>query len=347
MRFCSRFHKRSASPTGSAVLISDDIVPRFEGDKRPIDHAALKAQTLLNDMLYFDLPAVGQENIVGTQLVYEDLLNIVKKDAPKRGKELRNIWKPLPVGFNTAVNRDAYRAVEYGAESDLPGFLELDYFMSTALMRMNKVYTGAPRFSRTQFHDAIHAGWVWCANGIGFATSDPCLFNSVGLFAKSVHNIRFDGNPESLEDVLKAVQTWEATSDDLHMKESPTQIFRWLIPDFGRLSWDHILKLRDHRMHEKFRQWYASQHDRLADSKLRNAVQDEIMNALWKLALKVEPNVKRTAITALIGNLPTGPIPFNPVGIGTSVADVMTDVNRQRTQGWLFWLAEAKALATL
>jgi len=345
----------------SSIFVGDDIFPRLKGNLP--NEAALKSLTLLHDRLYFDMisekeyetsprwkqiPTREKELHRNSVRVYEDLFVSAKDEAPRRWKKLQKIWKPLPYDFNTVANAKAYLGVHYGATSLLPGFLELDYFVSTALHRVRQARTGDYRFTDYQFHSGIHVAWLWCAAGVGLATEDPHLFEALRLFARAGRQIRFTGKREDIYSVLEAVRSWDPIRDKLFEAldaESPTKTFEWLIPDFDRLSWDEIINLRSHRMHNKFRRWYVEQCTRLSDPPAQLAISQVINESLWQLAREVQPSVGSTLAKGFIGNLPLGVIPVNPVGIVTAIMDVNSQVALQERYGWLFWLSEARGLS--
>ena len=351
------------SPARSAVLVGDDVFPRIRGFGRPApDQPTLKALTLLHDCLYFDvIPEQAYETLdrykdMTTQQrdaerecvrTYEDLFATVKEESPRHWQTVQEVWRPLPHEFNTVENAIAYRGVEYGATSDLPGFLELDYFLSAALQYGCKAARNDPHFTKDEFNHGMHAAWLWSATGVGYATQDNGLFQALRLFARCGRQIQFSGKSQDLEQVLAAVRQWNPEEDKLFQNskdESPTHTLELLIPDFEQLSWDEVIALRENRFYGPFKEWYARQCVKLDAGASVNSVEQEATAALWKLTKEVQPNVTATIVKGVIGNLPI-PVFGQIYGIGSAAMDVYSDVSLKNRYGWLFWLSEARDVA--
>lgn len=352
-------------PGKSVALVGDDVFPRFRGfGQRTPDQPTLKALTLLHDRLYFDVipqrdyetldrykEMTQQQRDQAREYVrtYEDLFAAVQEESPRQWQSIQEVWQPLPYEFNTVANPIAFRGVEYGATSSLPGFLELDYFLSTALQYACQAVTNDYHFTKEEFNHGMHAAWLWSATGVGYATQDASLFQTLRLFARCGRQIQFSGKGQDLEHVLAAVRHWNPLEDKLFRnakEESPTQTLELLIPDFERLSWDEVISLRKNRFYDLFKEWYAKQCVRLDAGAGADVVEQEAFAALWKLTKEVQPNVTSTVVKGIIGNLPI-PIAGQIYGIGSAAMDVYTDISLKNRYGWLFWLSEARDIAGL
>jgi hypothetical protein len=111
-------------------------------------------------------------------------------------------------------------------------------------------------------------------------------------------------------------------------------------PDFGSLSWSQILELRSDPYLKDFRRkvaGLAANGPALDKKALRNVVD----SSLWNFVAENEPRVTRTILSAVVGNLPV-PSPVNPVGLATSALEVVSEIRKKRSFGWLVFITRLR-----
>jgi hypothetical protein len=107
------------------------------------------------------------------------------------------------------------------------------------------------------------------------------------------------------------------------------------IPDFSTLSWDLIFELREESLVKDFREKFHSFNK--ASSKTCFDLNECIIDSLWSLARQVQPNVGATTLSAIVTNIPTGPIP-NPLAVANSLKDVYNSKKLKDQYGWVFFI---------
>jgi len=106
------------------------------------------------------------------------------------------------------------------------------------------------------------------------------------------------------------------------------------IPDYANLSWSEIFKLRESGYLSDFRKMTAN----LTISSAN--ISPELLGSLWDLVGEVKPNMKRTYVTSIAGNIP---LPFpNPVGVADDIRSMLKEDQLKEWYGWLFFIQEAR-----
>jgi hypothetical protein len=119
------------------------------------------------------------------------------------------------------------------------------------------------------------------------------------------------------------------------------------IPDFAALTWTEIAELRSHPHYRAFRAKVLELDERIALGELRQAeglFAHVLHEALVGLAKLVRPNVGWCVVKALIGNLPTGPIPINPADIYFAAKDVAREKRLAEQYGWVYFVIDLDGL---
>lgn len=125
------------------------------------------------------------------------------------------------------------------------------------------------------------------------------------------------------------------------------QLFDVTVPDFGTLSWATIIDLRSDRFVKDLRRRIAE----LAPSQSvgsepdDNALRTLVDSSLWDFVARNEPQLTRTVLGAVAGNLPL-PLPFNPIGLISAASDAVSEITMKRKFGWLMFIARLKRLTT-
>ena len=213
--------------------------------------------------------------------------------------------------------------------------------MLDTLTSVLKVRTGDPYGRKLQRrsprHTPTQAAWLARRAGIAFATEDEYLFEALSIFARFGPDIRFDvlsgfvGNRDGPQE-----REWSkfltANLGDSRA-EVPTRPLKAVLPRFEDLSWDEVIHLRTHRMHDEFRNWFGRQRGQgLSIASGSAALPEKVTEGLWKLARAVQPNVGETVVEAFLGNIPL-PLPVSPIGLILSAKDVAEERKRQQDYG--------------
>jgi hypothetical protein len=113
------------------------------------------------------------------------------------------------------------------------------------------------------------------------------------------------------------------------------------LPDFSKLSWRDILNLRYDDFVNEFRQKLAKLTEEFYHDGDIDRAKKQIMNDIWNLISDVRPNVKRTILDGILGNLPF-PFIINPLSLASSANAIESQQNLKREYGWLFFIQKAK-----
>ena len=140
----------------------------------------------------------------------------------------------------------------------------------------------------------------------------------------------------SHDQVLKAAQA--AIPPEEEKLDLIIRVEKLGLADFSSLDWHEIFELRQSGFVEDFR---ARLSEIASSQSSSRRLESHLLTSLWSLVADVEPNLKRTYATAVIGNLPL-PIPLNPVGVLSSMKDIKHNRDLNERYGWLFFIAEAQ-----
>ena len=196
-----------------------------------------------------------------------------------------------------------------------------------------------------QWNNGIHAAWLARKAGIGDATEDGLLFEALQLFAGCEPHIRFD-EPDPKGKRFTIVESewlkFLKSEGNTSLPESLTQTLDVVPPKFEDLSWEEIIDLRTNCLHEKFQTWFTEQCAGRTSASTQASLHDQVETDLWEFARNVKPNIGKTLIEGIVGNLPL-PLAVSPVGLALLGRDMVEHIERRRQFGWLFGLAAASA----
>ena len=116
-----------------------------------------------------------------------------------------------------------------------------------------------------------------------------------------------------------------------------------MIPDFGDLTWDQIIELREDKFIKYFRAKIETTLINTPKS-MSTIIDSEIISGLWDIASYAKPNIGMTTFNAILTNLPL-PIPFNPYGAGKAIKEVIDTRKAITESGWVFFIQNVKASA--
>ena len=108
-----------------------------------------------------------------------------------------------------------------------------------------------------------------------------------------------------------------------------------LVPDFDSLSWGEIIDLREDKYLKAFREvvfGIATTSDDL-DPALVSKVQGD----LWELVADAKPNLARTFLSGILGNLPS-PTVLNPIGVASALKDANDARKLESKYGHVFFI---------
>ncbi len=114
------------------------------------------------------------------------------------------------------------------------------------------------------------------------------------------------------------------------------------VGDFGQLPWPQIYELRRSDFIKDFRGHLARV---AADPTAPDLILD-LNRELRDFATRSIPDsMPKTIVKGVLANLPM-PLPVNPIGIVESAAEAKEQYDLRKQFGWLFFVLEAKRLAT-
>ncbi len=148
--------------------------------------------------------------------------------------------------------------------------------------------------------------------------------NAVGVFS------------ESHDQVLTAAQA--AIPREGNKLDLIVRIEKLSMADFSDLTWKRIFELRRNGFIGDFRKRLSKIAELQSGGR---PIEMQVMADLWSLVSDVEPHLKRTYATAVIGNLPL-PIPLNPAGIIATMEDIKQARDLKKRYGWLFFIQEVQ-----
>jgi hypothetical protein len=114
-----------------------------------------------------------------------------------------------------------------------------------------------------------------------------------------------------------------------------------LVPDFDALSWGEVIDLRNDKYLKAFREviFELASTNKDLDSSLVTKVQSD----LWNLVSDSKPNLAKTFLTGIIGNLPS-PIILNPIGIGAVLKDTYDAKQLEEKYGHVFFMHKLRSV---
>jgi hypothetical protein len=108
-----------------------------------------------------------------------------------------------------------------------------------------------------------------------------------------------------------------------------------LVPDFDSLSWGEILDLREDKYLKAFRKVVFD--IATSTNNVEPALVARVQSDLWNLVSDAKPNVARTFLTGILGNLPS-PIVLNPIGVGAAIKDTYDAKKLEAKYGHVFFI---------
>jgi len=108
--------------------------------------------------------------------------------------------------------------------------------------------------------------------------------------------------------------------------------------DFGQLSWRGIFELRESGLLGDFRDYLAQFVGGQSSGQVE--VDAELLRELWSLVRDVEPNLPRTYLSALAGNIPF-PTALNPVSVLLSANEIRKKRRLKKRYRWLFFIQQS------
>ncbi len=311
----------------------------------------LKKLTLLQDELWLDtqwldriskvppdeLTGGSVDSVFAGRRSLDELLTAVREESPKRFKEIKKVWVPLPPSLNTTM-RAAWTRMEYGAQAPDPFASNIDHAASGAL-RLIASQTTENEWGRDAWHPVLHGTWVWAETGVGCATSDQVVFRSLHHLAVAAPGLMQD-QPGTASAVARERQIIEFARPSDQAPLDLVEVADVMVPDVDLLSWDEILYLRS-------QPGFGQGQQLMREAQTRrdvNAVRRWADRQLSDLVLKLQPSMTKSLLNAFVGNLPI-PLPVNPIGIAQSVADITSTARINHEFGGVFWLERARGLA--
>jgi hypothetical protein len=115
-----------------------------------------------------------------------------------------------------------------------------------------------------------------------------------------------------------------------------------MIPDFGDLSWDQIIELREDKYIFKFRK-KVEETLKTSQSSLSSTIDRDIISGLWDIATYAKPKIGMTVLDGILTNLPS-PLIVNPYGVYKSVSEVIDKKKSIEHNGWVFFIQNARRI---
>lgn len=116
---------------------------------------------------------------------------------------------------------------------------------------------------------------------------------------------------------------------------------------FESMPWDVIFELRTDKHIKSFRKKMIELMKHIGDGTSLSDIQRVLNDDVWSLIVEVEPKIHKTVVTGILGNVPLGPIPINPVSVGQTIADYRKQSKIRDNYGWLFFIQHARKLTDL
>jgi len=116
--------------------------------------------------------------------------------------------------------------------------------------------------------------------------------------------------------------------------------------DFANLKWDQIIKLRESEFVNDYRKkMYEWAEDlQLHDAtKIESIINDYIKESLFDVLSEVIPDRSYSWLSAIGANIPS-PLIINPIGVYSSVSDLMKNRRLKNKFGWLFFIQQSRIL---
>jgi hypothetical protein len=115
------------------------------------------------------------------------------------------------------------------------------------------------------------------------------------------------------------------------------QIIELEIPDFGKIPWSAIFKLRKDKRIESFRNHI----DRISFEKNEKSAAKCALDEICAAVSDISPNVRRVALEGAVSNIPL-PIPVNPLSLGASLVALVRSITYQKKNMWLTFVQQLR-----
>lgn len=343
-------------------LIAADILVPPKGKVRPevyLDQDRLKSIALQYEQVYIvarsnrdvqialDEGRLKPDNVIEAELVSDYDVDILWPSyaaffdvAPE---QISRFFKPLPVESNSLVSRSLYRGIEYGAQSALPGFAEIDLW-SISIQNVILRRRGEAAFESQQTENALRdrmvAAWLWIKHGIPTVTGNTLLFEII----KDLTELNLTLNQHLLEDegpLWETIHVWV----DRYFQSSQPKIskvtcepIQRIVPDCASLSWKDVFRLRErHGFRDYLKMTEGLQN--VSEDKL-NGLREQIDKQLFELVEEAVPKPLSVLWHGFVEEVAGWFFP--PVGIVTTAKDVYEAFKRRKNHAAIFWLLEAR-----
>lgn len=115
--------------------------------------------------------------------------------------------------------------------------------------------------------------------------------------------------------------------------------------DFGALSWNEIIELRNSHFAKDFRkkifEWTNEFNNGVNSSEVERKIEKFIDDAKFDFIDKRKPNLLKSTITGILGNIPSSFL-FNPVSVISSIEQIFKDKKTNDEFGWLMFIQKAR-----
>ena len=113
-----------------------------------------------------------------------------------------------------------------------------------------------------------------------------------------------------------------------------------LVPNFDELSWGEIIDLRNDKYVKSFRDVIYEISEK--GQSLNKGLVSKVQNDLWSLVADEKPNITKSFLTGVIGNLPS-PTIVNPIGVFAACKDVYDATQSEKRYGHVYFVHNLKS----
>ena len=306
--------------TPSTLMLYDD----FEDDN---SKNLLKKSSILFDKLIIIPLGLGPLNGSGIMTLERFVESFTRGEAVKDFKNYLSIFQSIDEFGDEAYTKKFYMS-EYSQYSLWQGE-KSDRYIDFVKEYVKKKYNYKTKEISSREHFDLLKNYIGRISAdfstLSLATQD--LNSASGLFSQ-IHEEAFKFTMDIVEPKI--------------VNNLINQIEQINYFDFGNLSWNEIIELRQSNFVQDFRrfvnEWFTmyktSDFDKLDfESRLEKFINDSKFSFIEENT----PNLKRSILSGILGNLPL-PIPLNPVSIVETINSIENQYNMIDKYGWLMFI---------